>query len=581
MNQDSTRKVYRFSAEKGSRRSAGEGRDRVGPTPLRKRSTGQSIVEFALIAPVLLLFIFGIIDMARLIQAQVTVSNAARTGVRWASTGQRELNPDGVTYKDRIVSIKEKTKAALTGLPLSTTSYPDEFGFYSIDLNPSDGAGPNEHVEMRVYYNVEMLTPLVNLVLPRVLVKGYERGINEEWGAVQTFNHASLPPAPPEPPTWTPAATRTPLPATQTYAAGLTAVAQTSTAIVVGTQTAVAAATNTSVASTATVRAGQTQTSVAQTVISVNATATSVVQTALAVNATNTSVAQTVTAVAVNATATSVAQTAISVNATATSVVQTALAVNATNTSVASTATAIAVNATSTSVAKTATANANATNTSVAGTATANANATSTAGAKTATAVAANATNTSVAGTATANANATNTSVAGTATANANATNTSVARTATSVAQTASAVNATNTSVAQTAVAANATNTSVAKTATANATATAAARATNTAIAAQLRFSSVQLVKPDGRTGIDMRVTLVDGFGNVVSGATVTVSGAWSGTLNDSGGGVYTKCNAGSFSGNNGGDVTVTFTATKAGYQSVSVTVTNSEGNFC
>jgi hypothetical protein len=448
---------------------------------LRKRSTGQSIVEFALIAPILLLFIFGIIDMARLIQAQVTVSNAARTGIRWASTGQRELNPDGVTYKDRIVSIKEKTKAAMTGLPLSTTSYSDEFGFYSIDINPSDGAGPNEHVEMRVYYNVEMLTPLVNLVLPRVLVKGYERGINEEWGAVQTFNHASLPPAPPDPPTWTPAATRTPFPPTQTYIAGLTAVAQTSTAIVAGTQTSVAAATNTSVAATATVWAGQTQTSVVQTVVSANATATSVVQTALAVNATNTSIAQTVTAV--------------SVNATATSVVQTAVALNATNTSVAATTTAIA--------------------------------------------------------------NPTNTAIAKTATAAANSTNTSVAATTTAIA--------------------NPTNTAIAKTATAS------ANATNTAIAARLSFESVTFVKPDGTNPIDVRVTLVDGFGNAVTGATVTVTRpvGLTNTLTGGAGGVYSGCNLGSYSGNNGGDVTITITATKAGYQSVTITVTNTEGNIC
>jgi len=44
----------------------------------RNKSAGQNMVEFALGIPLLLLLIFGIIDLARVIQAQVTVNNAAR-----------------------------------------------------------------------------------------------------------------------------------------------------------------------------------------------------------------------------------------------------------------------------------------------------------------------------------------------------------------------------------------------------------------------------------------------------------------------------------------------------------------------
>jgi NhaB family Na+:H+ antiporter len=38
--------------------------------------------------PVLLLLIFGVIDLARLMQAQASVTNAARRGIRYAVTGQ-------------------------------------------------------------------------------------------------------------------------------------------------------------------------------------------------------------------------------------------------------------------------------------------------------------------------------------------------------------------------------------------------------------------------------------------------------------------------------------------------------------
>src|SRR5262245_21338601 len=48
---------------------------------------GQGLVEFALILPVLLLVLFGIIEFARILQAWLSVENGARFGVRYAVTG--------------------------------------------------------------------------------------------------------------------------------------------------------------------------------------------------------------------------------------------------------------------------------------------------------------------------------------------------------------------------------------------------------------------------------------------------------------------------------------------------------------
>ena len=49
---------------------------------------GQTLVEFALTLPILLLLMFGVIEFARIFQAWVTLQNAARTATRFASTGQ-------------------------------------------------------------------------------------------------------------------------------------------------------------------------------------------------------------------------------------------------------------------------------------------------------------------------------------------------------------------------------------------------------------------------------------------------------------------------------------------------------------
>jgi Flp pilus assembly protein TadG len=58
---------------------------KAGPVLSRVRGDrGAAAVELALILPVLLLIIFGIIDMGRMLNAQITTNQAAREGARVA-----------------------------------------------------------------------------------------------------------------------------------------------------------------------------------------------------------------------------------------------------------------------------------------------------------------------------------------------------------------------------------------------------------------------------------------------------------------------------------------------------------------
>jgi Flp pilus assembly protein TadG len=54
----------------------------------RAGSRAQALVEFALVLPVLLLIVFGLIDGGRLVFTYNTVSNAARSGARVAIVNQ-------------------------------------------------------------------------------------------------------------------------------------------------------------------------------------------------------------------------------------------------------------------------------------------------------------------------------------------------------------------------------------------------------------------------------------------------------------------------------------------------------------
>jgi Flp pilus assembly protein TadG len=61
-------------------------------------------VEFALLLPLVLLMLFGIIDFGRALNAQITLTQAAREGARLAALGQ--VNP----------AVQTRVTAAATGL---------------------------------------------------------------------------------------------------------------------------------------------------------------------------------------------------------------------------------------------------------------------------------------------------------------------------------------------------------------------------------------------------------------------------------------------------------------------------------
>ncbi len=55
---------------------------------LLRSETGAAAVETALVMPLLLMVVFGVVDFGRLLNAQITLTQAAREGARWAALGQ-------------------------------------------------------------------------------------------------------------------------------------------------------------------------------------------------------------------------------------------------------------------------------------------------------------------------------------------------------------------------------------------------------------------------------------------------------------------------------------------------------------
>ena len=93
---------------------------------------GQSLVEFALLMPIMLLIITGLFDVARAVWEENTLAYAAREGTRYAivhgSAGSPAADPTDVN-DPVIATIKNVVKQAAIGVPnvTVTVDYPQTY----------------------------------------------------------------------------------------------------------------------------------------------------------------------------------------------------------------------------------------------------------------------------------------------------------------------------------------------------------------------------------------------------------------------------------------------------------------------
>lgn len=128
-----------------------------------RRSTaperGATVVEFAVVAPLLFLLLFGVIEIGRLIATYTSVSAAAREGARYAvAVSESPFTPGVPRYAD-CAGIKEAAKAKSIMVDLDDSDI-----VVSWDTGP-DAATP--------YHSCDMGDPAPDTVLAghRVVVK--------------------------------------------------------------------------------------------------------------------------------------------------------------------------------------------------------------------------------------------------------------------------------------------------------------------------------------------------------------------------------------------------------------------------
>jgi uncharacterized repeat protein (TIGR01451 family) len=179
-----------------------------------KRESGQAIVEFSLILIVLAMLIFGIIESARLLQAWVTVQNAARAAGRYAITGEYDPVFTSCVAQDpncdpRVPSIKQVANQASAGLAVDQNVGYGQPGYYLVEVFGldssdqwiSDSAGdPGRPVMVRVSYQAPLITPLLQTLTRSIRLFGQVTFNNEFFNQVYNTNAENPPPVLPEPP---------------------------------------------------------------------------------------------------------------------------------------------------------------------------------------------------------------------------------------------------------------------------------------------------------------------------------------------------------------------------------------------
>jgi Flp pilus assembly protein TadG len=103
-----------------------------------KSEKGQSLVEFALVLPLLVLLLFGIIDFARVFHVYLTMDHAGREAARAASIGN-----DAAEIKNTAVN-----DAASIGLTADR-----------VVINGSLNSGTD--VKITITYPINFLTPVI------------------------------------------------------------------------------------------------------------------------------------------------------------------------------------------------------------------------------------------------------------------------------------------------------------------------------------------------------------------------------------------------------------------------------------
>ncbi len=127
-------------------------------TKVKSKTRAQSMVEMALILPVLLLILFGLIEFGRALFIYTVVSNAAREGAR-----------QGLVAPTDQVLIREAAYSRAILIPTNTLTIDISYDGGEASVPPHTPLlKGQDRVVVQVTYQFSMITPIISSIFPPI-----------------------------------------------------------------------------------------------------------------------------------------------------------------------------------------------------------------------------------------------------------------------------------------------------------------------------------------------------------------------------------------------------------------------------
>ncbi|MHC1682227.1 MAG: TadE/TadG family type IV pilus assembly protein [Clostridiaceae bacterium] len=119
-----------------------------------KNQKGQSLVEFAIILPLLLLIVMAIIEFGMMLNSYITIQSASREGARTAIVGSSNIE-----IQNLIVNTTPNLKASQL----------------TINITPNESSRKSgEPLTVKLTYNYDLTVPIISSLFNNVIVLNAE-----------------------------------------------------------------------------------------------------------------------------------------------------------------------------------------------------------------------------------------------------------------------------------------------------------------------------------------------------------------------------------------------------------------------
>lgn len=130
-----------------------------------KSRRGQALVEFALVLPIFVLMIFGLVDLGRAVFINNSLAEAARDGARYGSVQARAFND---ASRDDVAEWVEDRLSGIPNPTITVTCAP---------ASPAFGCTVNDILVVTVQADIDMITPIIGHIVGPLSLEGRSEAI--------------------------------------------------------------------------------------------------------------------------------------------------------------------------------------------------------------------------------------------------------------------------------------------------------------------------------------------------------------------------------------------------------------------